>query len=141
MVLVVGEQRGDVGRCLLWEPGVVEDLWGEGARAVVEHELRKVVGNGGGLDAQVTKHGIRELAAEELDGVAVDSDAWESGGTARSEGARRQEVWRDAREALDGGGSVAQGVGYIDGLDRTPAPVLPMVVVVHVDGLVRWSSC
>ena len=36
---------------------------------------------------------------------------------------------------------MAQGAGDVDGLDRTPAPVVAMVVVVHVDGLVRWSSC
>ena len=73
--LVVDEKRCDVGWCLFGEASVVEDLWGEGVRSVVEHELREVVGNGGGLDAQATKHGIREPAAEELDGVAVDAGA------------------------------------------------------------------
>ena len=87
--LVVGEQRCDVGWCLFGEASVVEGLWGEGSRAVVEHELREVVGNGGGLDAQVAKHGIREPSAEKLDGVAVDASAEESGGTARAERARR----------------------------------------------------
>ena len=86
---VVGEQRGDVGGCLFREASVVEDLWGEGARAVVWHELGEVVGNGGCLDAQVAEHGIREPAAEELDGVAVDASAKESGGTARAERAHR----------------------------------------------------
>ena len=86
---VVGEQRGDVGWCLFRDPGVVEDLWGEGVRAVVEHELGEVVGNGGCLDAQVAEHGVREPTAEELDGVAVDASAEESSGTARTEGARR----------------------------------------------------
>ena len=36
---------------------------------------------------------------------------------------------------------MAQGVGDVDGLDRVPAAVVAMVVVVHVDGLVRWSTC
>ena len=48
-----------------------------------------IVGNGGGLDAQAAKHGVREPAAEELDGVAVDASAEESSGTARTERARR----------------------------------------------------
>ena len=64
-----------LGGALFGEPGIVEDLRGKRVRAVVEHELRKVVGNGGGLDVQVAEHGIRELAAKELDGVAVDSGA------------------------------------------------------------------
>ena len=137
---VVGEQRGDVGRCLLREPGVVEDLWGEGVRAVVEHELSEVVGNGGCLDAEVAKHGVREPAAEELDGVAVDTCAEEGCSAARTEGARRWEMGRDACGALDRGGGVAQGVGDVEGLDRAPATVVAVVVAVHVDGLVRWSS-
>ena len=87
--LVVSEERCNVGWCLFGEASIVKDLWGEGVRAVVEHELREVVGNGGGLDAQVAKHGIREPVAEKLDGVAVDAGAEESGGTARAEGARR----------------------------------------------------
>ena len=105
--LVVSEERCNVRWCLFRESGIVEDLRGERASAVVEHELRKVVGNGGGLDAQATEHGIREPPAEELDGIAVCACAEEGGGTAWSEGARRQKVWRDAREALHGGGGVS----------------------------------
>ena len=70
------------------EPGIVEDLRGKRVSAVVEHELRKVVGNGGGLDAQIAEHGIREPRAEELDGIAVCARTEEGGGTAWSEGAR-----------------------------------------------------
>ena len=92
--LVVSEERCNVGWCLFGESCVVEDLWGERARAVVEHELCKVVGNGGCLDAQVTEHGIREPPAKELDGIAVNACAEEGGGTAWSEGAQTGGVER-----------------------------------------------
>ena len=84
---------------------------------------------------------MREPPAEELDGIAVCACTQEGGGTTWSEGAHRQKVWRDARETLDGGGAVSQGAGNVDGLDRAPAAVLSVVVVMHVDGLVRWSPC
>ena len=45
---VMGEESGCVGWSLLGEPGIVEGLRGERAGAVVEHELREVVGDGGG---------------------------------------------------------------------------------------------
>ena len=56
---------------------------------MVEHELGKVVDNGGCLDLQVAEHGVREPTAKELDGVAVDASAEESSGTARTQRARR----------------------------------------------------
>ena len=46
-------------------------------------------------------------SGEELDGIAVCASAEEGGGAAWTEGASRQKVWRDAREALHGGGGVS----------------------------------
>ena len=61
----------------------------EGVRAVVEHSLRVAVGVGGGLDAQVSEHGVRLPATKELDSVRVYAGAEESGGAARPEAACR----------------------------------------------------
>ena len=77
----------DLGGCLLRGVAACAGCGGEGAGAMVEHELGVVVSMGGSLDAKVAEHGVGLPAAQELDGVRVDPGAEEGGGSARPEGA------------------------------------------------------
>ena len=103
---------------------------------MVEHELGIVVSMCGSLDAEVSKHGVRLPASQELDGVRVDPGAEEGGGSARPEGAGLEESGRDAGGLLEPGGGVAQGGGDELGFDGVPALIARVAVVVAEDGRV-----
>jgi len=123
---------GLVGKALIGEFGRVE-----GVGAMVQHLLRIVVGDGGGLDAEVAEHGIGFPAAKKLDGVTVDSGTEEGGGTAWSKGASTDEGWFDSRGGFNFFGGVTEGVGDEFGLDFIP--LLAATVVMAVDR-VGWLS-
>ena len=87
-------------RSLEGEPGGLDArARGEGVGAMVEHLLGE--GAGGGLDPQITEHGVGLPATQELDVVGVDASAEEGGGTSRPEGACTQEVRGDARDGFE----------------------------------------
>ena len=106
MPLVVVEllvSGSDVQRDLLRERIRVEDAWGVDAGgksvgAIVEHELGEVLG--GGLDAEVTEHGIGFPTAEELNVVLVNACTEEGSGASGTEGAGADEVGVDASDRL-----------------------------------------
>ncbi len=51
---------------------------------MLEHARAEVVGNGGGLDAEVSEHGVGLPAAKHFDVVTVDIGAEESSGAPRA---------------------------------------------------------
>ena len=55
---------------------------GEGVVTGVEHAVGVIGGVGARRDVEVTQHGIRFPAPEELDGVGIDAGAQEGGGAA-----------------------------------------------------------
>ncbi len=115
------------------------DSGGEGVVAMVEHALGVVAALSGGLDAQVSEHGVRFPSAEELDVVRVDVGAEEGSGPTRSERASAEKVGLDASGGLKGSGGVPQGVGDEGRFGVVPTPVERVGVVVTVNGCVVRS--
>ena len=103
--LVVFEQGGYAGRCLMREATGGVRAGCEGARAVVEHKLGEL--GSGSLDAQVPEHCVRFPAAKEHDGVRASVSTEQGGCPAWPERAGRDELGINAGYVLDGTGSVA----------------------------------
>ena len=89
----------------------------EGEVAVGEHALGEVVVVGVSSDAEVTEHGVRFPAAEEVDDVGVDVGAEEGSGSAGAEAASAEETRVDSSGDLQVGGCQAQGSGDVCRLD------------------------
>ena len=133
----VCEESSYGGRGLAGRPAVAEGLRVEGVVTVVQHALGVVVGQGGGLDAEVAEHGVGFPTAEQLDGVRVNASAEEGSGAAGPEGAGADEVGVDAGCVFDGVRSVAEGIGHEARGDFVPLVVSR--VEVSVKG--RVSRC
>ena len=76
-----------------------------------KHSLRVVVALGGGNHAEATEHCVGLPAAEELDGLAIDSSTEESSGAAGAETAARDGGSRDPCLVFDGRGTDAESIG------------------------------
>ena len=74
---------------------------------MVQHQLRKVRGMDGCLNAQVAEHGVRFPTPEELDGVLVDGGAEKGCSAARTKAARREESRVDVEVVVEVPGTVA----------------------------------
>ena len=90
----------------------------EGEVAVGEHALGKIVVVGVSSDTEVTQHGVRLPAAEELDDVGVNVGAEEGSGSVGAEAASAEELRVDSSGWLQVGGGQAQGPGDVCRLDQ-----------------------
>ena len=111
------------GRGLLREASSSMDAGREGVGAVVQHELRIVVGMRGSLDAQVAQHGVRLPAAKELDSVFVDASTEESSGPTRPQGTGGEELPVYASVAKQVLGGVLEGIADVCVFDTVPMAV------------------
>ena len=130
-----GKEVVDSGRSLFRGSLFAESLRVEGVVAVLDHEGGLT--GGCGLDSEVTEHGVRLPATQELDDVWVYVGTEQGGGATRSEGARGYEAGRDASSMLKCESSMPEGISNVDALDGVPGPMVSVRVEMAEEWLVR----
>ena len=142
----MGEQLGCSRRC----NGVSNVRWGlvrdvavvivgavEGVGAMVEHLLGIVVQMGGSLNAQVAEHSVGFPAAQEHDGVLVDTSTEQGGGTTGAQRTSADFLGVDTGDITGGSSGTSKNVGDHRGLDMEPGALRGVIVVVRVERSVR----
>ena len=76
-----GGELGNFKRSFIGEAGMLKDTGGESEVASVKHELG--VSGGGGLDAQVSEHGVGFPVAKQHDGFCANIGTEQGSGAAQ----------------------------------------------------------
>jgi len=103
--------------------------------AVSQHAGDKLVDKWPGLDEEVTEHGVRFPAAQEVDHVWVNVSAEEGHGPTSSKGAGRDVVGGKSHGVVNCGGGHVEGCHDVFGEDATPALV---GVIIGCQGDIQW---